>query len=112
MKYKDSGHNIILQSIFRATLIAMIVADLAEVIAAGIDGMLTGRYLGANSMAAFGIAKPFYSITGILSAVLSSGAMTVSSHWIGSGDVYKTRQIFSLTCFLGVILSVTAAAPE
>ena len=110
MKYKDSEHNIILQSIFRATLISMIVADLAEVIAAGIDGMLTGRYLGANSLAAFGIAKPFYSITGILSAVLSSGAMTVSSHWIGSGDVYKTRQIFSLTCFLGVVLSVTATA--
>lgn len=65
MKHKDSEHNIILQSVFRATLIAMIVADLAEVIAAGIDGMLTGRYLGANSLAAFGIAKPFYSITGI-----------------------------------------------
>ena len=49
----------------------MIVADLAEIIAAMIDGMLTGRFLGAESIAAFGIAKPFFSITGVLSAVLS-----------------------------------------
>lgn len=84
----------------------MIVADLAEIIAAMIDGMLTGRFLGAESIAAFGIAKPFFSITGVLSAVLSLGSMILASHLIGKGDRRKTNQIFSLTCFLGITLSI------
>lgn len=100
-----SNNNHILKSIFRAALVAMIIADLAEIIAAMIDGMLTGRFLGAESIAAFGITKPFFSITGVLSAVLSSGAMITASHVIGKGDKANTNQIFSITCLAGVILS-------
>lgn len=102
-------NNNILKNIFRASLAAMIIADLANVVAAIIDGMLTGRFLGAESIAAFGISKPFFSITGILSAVLSSGAMTVASHMIGKGDNDNANQIFSTTCILGMALSVGAA---
>ena len=98
-------NNHILNRIFRAALVAMIIADLAEIIAAMIDGMLTGRFLGAESIAAFGIAKPFFSITGVLSAVLSSGALITASHVIGKGDKDSTNQIFSLTCLGGIILS-------
>lgn len=101
----DTSNNYTLKRIFRAALIAMIIADLAEIIAAMIDGMLTGRFLGAESIAAFGIAKPFFSITGVLSAVLSSGAMITASHVIGKGDKANTNQIFSLTCLGGIILS-------
>ena len=103
------GNNNILRNIFKTALIAMIIADLAEVVAAIIDGMLTVRFLGAEAIAAFGIAKPFFSVTGMLSAVLSSGAMTVASHMIGKGDNEKTNQIFSITCILGIVLSVGAA---
>ena len=61
----------------------MIVADLVEVVASVIDGMITGRFLGTEQMAAYCIVKPFLSITGMLSAVLSSGAMTVTSRYLG-----------------------------
>ncbi len=99
----------ILANIFKTALVAMIIADLAEVVAAIIDGMLTGRFLGAEAIAAFGIAKPFFSVTGVLSAVLSSGAMTMSSHLIGKGNSQETNQIFSITCLLGILLSVGLA---
>lgn len=101
----NTSNNHILNHIFWAALVAMIIADLAEIIAAMIDGMLIGRFLGAEAIAAFGIAKPFFSITGVLSAVLSSGAMITASHVIGKGDKANTNQIFSLTCFVGIILS-------
>lgn len=105
-KFAPTGErNTIIQNIFRAALIAMIVADLVEVIASVIDGMITGRFLGAGQMAAYGIVKPFFSITGMISAVLSSGAMTVTSKYLGQGDVRKTQQLFSLTCFLGITMS-------
>ena len=100
----------IIQHIFRAALVAMIVADLVEVIASVIDGMITGRFLGASQMAAYGLVKPFFSITGMVSAVLSSGAMTVTSKYLGQGDARKTQQIFSLTCFLGITMSMVMAA--
>jgi len=64
--------------IFRAALTAMLIADLAEVISSITDGMLTGHCLGPACMAAYGIVKPFYSITGIISAILSSGALTLA----------------------------------
>lgn len=94
---------------FQTALMAMIVADLAEIIASIIDGMLTGRYLGVTSMAAYGLASPFFSIVGVISAVLSSGAMTIASHKIGKGDIEDAKQIFSLTVFLGMAFSVTLA---
>ena len=99
-------NNNILRNIFKTALVAMIVEDLADVVAAIIDGMLTGRFLGAEAIAAFGIAKPFFSVTGMLSAVLSSGALTIASHMIGKGDNEKTNQIFSITCLLGIVLSI------
>ena len=99
----------VLKHIFKKAFIAMIVADLAESVAVIIDGMLVGRFLGENSIAAFGIAKPFYSITGVLSAVLSAGALTVVSHWMGRGDKDKAGQLFSIACIWGIILSVTLA---
>ena len=99
----------IIRNVFRAALIAMIVADLVEVVASVIDGMITGRFLGANQMAAYGLVKPFFSITGMLSAVLSSGAMTVASKYLGKGDTRKTQQLFSLTCFLGITISTVMA---
>lgn len=106
MVNKITSNNNILKNIFKTALVAMIIADLAEVVAAIIDGMLTGRFLGAEAIAAFGIAKPFFSVTGVLSAVLSSGAMTIASHMIGKGDSKKTNQIFSITCLLGIALSI------
>ena len=80
------GKRTIIRRIFMAALFAMIVADLVEVIASVVDGMITGRFLGASQMAAYGIVKPFFSITGMLSAVLSSGSMTVASQYLGKGD--------------------------
>lgn len=95
--------------IFRAALTAMLIADLAEVISSITDGMLTGHCLGPACMAAYGIVKPFYSITGIISAILSSGALTLSAHYVGKGDARKTNQLFSLTVFLGIALSAALA---
>lgn len=106
---KAINNSTILIEMFRTTLMAMIVADLAEIIAAIVDGMLTGRYLGVTSMAAYDLASPFFSIVGVVSAVLSSGAMTIASHKIGTGDIDDAKQIFSLTVFLGMAISITLA---
>ena len=101
-----TDNNNILKNIFKTALVSMIIANLADVVATIIDGILTGRFLGAEAIAAFGIAKPFFSVTGIIRAVLSSGAMIMTSHMIGKGDSKKTNQIFSITCILGIALSV------
>lgn len=101
--------NSIVSNIFKTIMIAMIISNLVEAVGPVIDGAITGRFLGANQMAAYGLVKPFFSITGMLSGLLSTGAMTIASRSLGKGDMKKTQQIFSLTCFLGVSMSIVMA---
>lgn len=95
--------------LFQRTMITMIIVSLSNGITAVIDGILTGRFLGATALAVSGLGSPYYSIASIVSGVLMVGSTNLCTKAVGRGDREGLNRIFSLTISMGVILSVLLA---
>ena len=96
--------------LFRSAMITLLIAELTGALTAIIDSMLTGRFLGAASLAAFGLGGPYYSIASIISGVLMVGSINMMTKAVGRGDSRGLSGIFSLTVTLGVTLSALFCA--
>lgn len=81
------------------------VAALVGTISSFVDGCITGKFLGADAMAAFGTAMPFVLILIIVgSMVLSTGGSICASRDIGNGNISKAKAGFTACIILGLIL--------
>lgn len=100
----------ITKNLFQKTMLTMLVAELSGGTTAIIDGILTGRFLGAQALAVSGLGSPYYSVVSIVSGILMVGSTNLCTRAIGKGDREGLSSVFSLTVGLGVILSVLLAA--
>ena len=100
----DISHKMFL-SLFRTGSII----EFSQVGAAFIDGLVISRFLGPEAMAAHGIVNPIYSILGIISGLLAIGMQTKCSQAIGRGNRKDFSRFFSITVYVGAIVSVIAA---
>lgn len=91
---------------FRDTMLVLINAELADSICGVIDGVMVGRFLGENAMAAHGIATPIFLILTIFSYIVSVGFQQPCTVAIGRGKtrrangMYSFTMLFTLTCSL------------
>ncbi len=76
--------NYVIHKIFIGSLGVFFAVEITHALSNVVDGMITGRYLGSAELAACGIAKPFFSIVGIISGVLAAGTQVVCSKSMGS----------------------------
>ena len=101
----DQGRRII-RSTFYAQLAAFIVSSLTTSVGTMIDGVIIGRYLGEDSMAAFGVINPVIIVFALIGAVISSGARNQFSRLLGHGKVDEARSVFSLSCIMSLGLAI------
>ena len=99
----------IMRKLFRGTMLTMLIAELSNALAAIIDGILTGRFLGPTALAACGLGGPYFSIATIFSGLLMVGCTAMCTRAIGKGDTKETSRVFTLTVTLGVVFSVLLA---
>ena len=91
---------------FRDTMLVLINAELADSICGVIDGVMVGRFLGENAMAAHGIATPIFLILIIFSYIVTVGFQQPCTVAIGRGKtrrangMYSFTMLFTLTCSL------------
>ena len=104
-----SADGAITRNLFQKTMVTMLVAELSSGATAIIDGILTGRFLGAQALAVSGLGAPYYSVVSIVSGVLMVGSTNLCTKAIGKGDRKGLNGVFSLTIALGTILSVLLA---
>lgn len=95
--------------LFQNTMLTMLIAELSGALSAIIDGVITGQFLGPIGLAACGIGAPYFSIASIISGILMVGCAAMCTRAVGKGDKDELRRVFSLTIFLGVVLSVLLA---
>lgn len=88
----------ILTHLFWNVIISMILVELANVGCGFVDGVIISRFLGANAMAAQGVAHPYFSVLGIISGMLATGLQTLCTTYIGEGKKKELNSVFSLTC--------------
>lgn len=100
----------IIDKLFRGSVISIIVAAIAAMLGIVIDGIIIGRYLGTDSMAAYGLVTPIINLMTVFSGVLAAGTQVVCAHRLGAGDAHKARRAFSMCMVVTIVLSVILMA--
>ena len=74
-----------------------------------IDGLVSSNFIGAGAMGIIGLYSPFSMIWLAVSAVMMVGSQVLCARYMGSGDLQKTRGVFSLNIVLTSLVMVCAA---
>ena len=99
----------IIRKLFINIVITMAIAEFTNSICAVIDGIITGQFLGSVNLAASGLGAPYFSVACIISMMLMVGGTAGCTNAIGKGNKEDLKRVFSLTVFLGVVLSFLLA---
>ena len=101
----DKADKAMTAKLFQSAMVTLLIAELTGALTAIIDSMLTGRFLGAGALAAFGLGGPYFSIASIISGILMVGSINMMTKAVGRGDPKGLSGVYSLTVTLGVALS-------
>lgn len=71
-----------------------------------IDGIIVGRFLGANALAAITVIVPVFELILAIGMLISVGASIPISQSLGRGDEHSARKIFNEACIIKAIISV------
>lgn len=91
---------------FRSVVFTLITLELANAIACMIDGFTIGHFMGNETMAAYGLAAPYFSLIAILSGTLTVSMQVLVSRNLGQGDIKKANDVFNTLFFLGIAIGV------
>lgn len=95
----------LIRNTFYAQLIAFILSSLTQTLGSLIDGVVIGRCLGVDSMAAFGLISPLMVTFSIFGAIISKGARNRYTRLIGEGKMKEAQSVFSLSVMLSIGLA-------
>ena len=100
----------IINRVFHNSVISMVASVVAAMLGMVIDGIVIGRFLGPDSMAAYGLVTPIFNLATAISGIMATGAQVVCAQRIGAGDVSGARRAFSMCVVVTVILSAVIVA--
>ena len=70
-----------------------------------VDSIMIGRFLGVDSMSAYGLATPLLLVFAAFGSLISSGVQVLCGETVGRGDREGTNACFSVSVLLAVIIS-------
>ena len=86
----------LIAQLFKDTLIIFLLSMFTSVIGNIIDGIITGKFLGTEAIAAFGFTTPYQRFVTIFPAVLALGMQVLCSKALGRGELREVNGFFSL----------------
>lgn len=95
----------LLHKTFRAAVIPGIVSFFSSNLALLADGILVGRYVGVNGLAAVGLCTPVILIINLTGAFLACGAETLCSRALGKNNVERAQRIYASQLSLSLVFS-------
>ena len=98
-------NSLLINRLFRNSVISIIIAAIAALLGMVIDGIIIGRFLGPESMAAYGLVTPVINMATIFSGILATGAQVVCAQHLGAGDAKSARRAFSMCMVITVAIS-------
>ena len=105
---KNNGK--IINKLFRNSVISIIAAAVATMLGIVIDGIVIGRFLGPDSMAAYGLVTPIINLSTAFSGILATGAQIICAQHLGAGSKKMARRAFSMCMVITVIVSLLMMA--
>ena len=85
---KNNGQ--IISRLFRKSVFSIIAAAVATMVGIVVDGIVIGRFLGPDSMAAYGLVTPVINLATAFSGILATGAQIICAQHIGAGSKKNT----------------------
>ncbi len=95
-----------IKKIFRQMLVTQILSAMTVMICMLIDSMMIGRFLGVNSMSAYGLASPVLLIFAAFGSMLSAGIQVMCGKTVGAGDREGTDACYSISLFMAGFISL------
>lgn len=97
------------RKLFLDTMMVLITAELADSLCGIIDGVVVGRFLGADALAAHGVATPIFLVLCIFSYMITIGFQQPCTVALGKGKLREANGLYSFTLLLtlGVALAST-----
>ena len=87
-------------------LLTQILSSMTVTLCMLIDSMMIGRYLGVDSMTAYGLATPVLLVFAALGCLISAGVQVMCGKTMGSGDKDGTDACFTVSVVLAALISV------
>lgn len=95
-----------IRKVFKQMLVAQILSAMTVMICMLVDSLMIGRFLGVDSMTAYGLASPVLLVFAAFGSMLSAGIQVLCGKTIGVGDREATNACFSASAVLAVLVSV------
>ena len=99
-----------IKKLFRQMLLTQVMSAMTVMICMLIDSIMIGRFLGVNSMTAYGLASPVLMVFAALGSMLSAGIQVQCGKTMGVGDREATDSCFSVSVFAAACISVIGLA--
>jgi putative MATE family efflux protein len=94
-----------IKKLFREMLVTQIVSTMTVTLCMLIDSIMIGRFLGVDSMSAYGFATPLLLVFAALGSMISAGVQIVCGKTIGNGDREGTDACYTAAMFLSAVIS-------
>lgn len=98
----EKNESKLIRNTFYAQLFAFILSSLTQTLGSLIDGVIIGRCLGVDSMAAFGLISPLMVTFSIFGTIVSKGARNRYTLLLGEGKLKEAQGVFSLAMILSI----------
>ena len=95
-----------IRKIFRQMLVTQILSAMTVMLCMLVDSMMIGRFLGVDSMTAYGLANPVLLIFAAYGAMLSAGIQVMCGKTMGVGDREGTDACYSTSAVLALSVSL------
>ena len=99
-----------IRKIFRQMLVTQILSSMTVMLCMLVDSIMIGRFLGVDSMTAYGLANPVLLVFAAFGTMLSAGIQVLCGKTVGAGDRDGTNSGFSVSVIIAGIVSVVGLA--
>ncbi len=106
----ESGNNQKMGSqLFFSSFMVFFLSTLTSSLGMIVDGIVIGNTMNVQAVAAYGLITPLNFTFALIGSMLNSGATNMCAHALGQNKTDEARAIFSMTCYVGLGISLLAA---
>lgn len=99
-----------IKKLFRQMLLTQILSAMTVTLCMLIDSIMIGRFLGIESMSAYGYSTPVLLVFAAVGSMISAGVQVMCGRTMGSGDKEGTNACFTVSVALTAIFSIVGMA--
>lgn len=95
-----------IRKLFKQMLLTQILSAMTVTLCMLIDSIMIGRFLGVDSMTAYGLSTPILLVFAAFGSLISAGVQVMCGKTMGTGDKEGTNACFTVSVVLAVAISV------